>query len=94
LLSIADRYQPAVTTPISVHMFRETDGIAVPHPLESSYTDYLPDKGWSHWSGTPVTLHRCPANHNSIILDSAAVNSLAAELRGVLDDYRTANHYQ
>jgi amino acid adenylation domain-containing protein len=85
-IALEDRYQPAVEKPFEVHLFRESRSKrrTFPHPLDSSFTEHLPDSGWSRWAGRPARVHWIDTDHESI-LRAPAVGELAGRLRKLLE---------
>jgi thioesterase domain-containing protein len=93
LITLETPYHPMVETPFDVHLFREgrPSGSGCMHPLDPSFTDDLPDSGWSHWAGRPVQVHWLDTDHQAI-LHAPVVSALAARLHTLMDRHYAAQN--
>jgi thioesterase domain-containing protein len=86
-IKLSHRYQPKLTHPVPVHLFRERgDFRNEPHPAHFNVADYLEDGGWRQWTGCAPTIHWLDGDHLTV-LKRPQVTRTAQALRAALETH-------
>jgi amino acid adenylation domain-containing protein len=86
-VKIGYRYQPRVSEPILIDLFRERGSFSkLAHPLHPHYTEHEADGGWRKWALRQPRIHWVDGDHDNIYRQPA-VNTLAARLRRAMDHH-------
>ena len=90
-LKLAHRYQPALSRPVPIHLFRERVSFhRESHPANFVLTDHLEDGGWRHWTGCQPEIHWLDGDHMQV-LKQPQVKRTAGELCAALAKHFASN---
>lgn len=86
-VKIGYRYQPRVSEPILIDLFRERGSFSRrAHPLHPHFTEHEADGGWRKWALRQPRIHWVDGDHVEIYRQPA-VNTLASRLRKAMDHH-------
>lgn len=67
-IKLGHRYQPTISRPVSIHLFREHGTfLHESHPANFALTDHLGDGGWRHWAGCEPEVHWLDGDHMMVL---------------------------
>jgi len=84
LIKLAQQYQPAVSRPVPIHLFREHGSFHIEsQQIRFTLTTHLPDGGWEYWTKCKPEMHWLEGEHLTVIKEPY-VKQTARELRAAV----------